>query len=137
MHLWNEELMMGIQYHWWFVADTLEHTKNPFQFFFAFDGSMRTFMSKSNFSLLSSFPAQFEQGCKWVGRSKMRSQLNLNMVYRDPVWKQEKFYLGPTTSKLCVLFWALKIKMLFRMGYPLLNTTSNQNRSRVSIDHKF
>ena len=36
---------------------------------------------------------------KWVGRSKILSEVNLNMVYGVPIWKQEKFYQGALRSK--------------------------------------
>ena len=48
------------------------------------------------------------KGCKLVGRSKMISELNLNMVYGYPVLKQKQFYLGSDRSKLHVLFGAQK-----------------------------
>ena len=36
---------------------------------------------------------------KWVGRSKILSEVNLNMVYGVPIWKQENFYQGALRSK--------------------------------------
>ena len=36
---------------------------------------------------------------KWVGRSKIFSEVNLNMVYGVPIWKQENFYQGALRSK--------------------------------------
>ena len=41
------------------------------------------------------------------------------------MWKQEKFYLGPDRSELCVL-----------LGHPLLHTTSSRNRKGFFTDHK-
>ena len=36
---------------------------------------------------------------KWVGRSKILSEVNLNMVYGVPIYKQENFYQGALRSK--------------------------------------
>ena len=42
-------------------------------------------MSKSKLSLLSSFQVKFEKGLKWVRRSKIISEVSLNMFYEDSV----------------------------------------------------
>ena len=41
---------------------------------------------------------------KWVGRSKIFSEVNLNMVYGVAIWKQENFYQGALRSKFDALF---------------------------------
>ena len=41
---------------------------------------------------------------KWVGRSKIISEVNLNMVYGVAIWKQENFYQGALRSKFAALF---------------------------------
>ena len=43
--------------------------------------------SKSTFSNLSSFQVEFERVVKWVMRSKIISEVNLNMVYGDLMWR--------------------------------------------------
>ena len=63
------------------------------------DSSMVKLMSKSNFSLLSSLQVVFKRVVNGAGGQKNKSQINQNMVYEDPVWKQEIFYMGPDRSK--------------------------------------
>ena len=41
---------------------------------------------------------------KWVGRSKIFSEVNLNMVYGVAIWKQEKIYQGALRSKFDTQF---------------------------------
>ena len=41
---------------------------------------------------------------KWVGRSKILSEFNLNMVYGVAIWKQENFYQGVLRSKFAAPF---------------------------------
>ena len=54
------------------------------------------------------------KGRKWVRRSKILSGLNLNMVWWDPVQKQENFYWRVTGALLCVK----NIKVPFEIGHP-------------------
>ena len=50
---------------------------------------------------LSAFYSPIWKAQKWYQSSKVMSELHLNMVCRDPVWKQENFYMGPYRSNLC------------------------------------
>ena len=59
--------------------DTLEHLRVHFNFF-PVDGSMEKLMSKSNFSLLSSFPVSFERVINGLGGQKLISEINPSMV---------------------------------------------------------
>ena len=54
------------------------------------------------FCTLVFISSQIWKGRKWVRRSKILSGLNLNMVWWDPVQKQESFLLeGHRSSSLC------------------------------------
>ena len=66
-----------------------------FQFCFVIDGLIVKLTKKSDFSLLSTFAMSYAKYHKWVGRSKVICEVNLNMVYDNPMQKQEIFYLGP------------------------------------------
>ena len=61
---------------------------------------------------------RISKGHKWVWRSKIFSGLNLNMVYWDPVQKQENFLLEGHRSEKDVLFWVRNIKVPFVIGHP-------------------
>ena len=49
---------------------------------------------------------------------KIFSGLNVNMVYWDPVQKQETFLLEGHRSEKDVLFWVPNIKVPFGIGHP-------------------
>ena len=70
--------MIGLQWELMICKDTLEHLRVHFNFF-AVDGSMEKLMSKSNFSLLSSFPVSFERVINGLGGQKLISEINPNM----------------------------------------------------------
>ena len=55
--------------------------------------------------------AAISKGCKWVRRSKIFSALNLNMVWWDPVQKQEKNFSEGHRTSFC-------IKVPFGIGHP-------------------
>ena len=74
--------------------------------------------SKSGFSLLSSFAIWFERVVNRLGGQNWYQRSILTWVYGEPVWKQEKLYLEPDSSKLDVLFWAWKTRTLCGIGHP-------------------
>ena len=57
------------------------------------------------------------KGHKWVSRSKILSGFNLNMVYWDPVQKQENFIGGSQEQKR----WIQNIKVPFGIRHPHLH----------------
>ena len=62
------------------------------------------------------------KGHKWVRRTNIISQVILNMVYGNPVWKLGHFYLELDRSKICILFWTQNIKIPYEMGTSILHT---------------
>ena len=120
MCLHPEESMIGVQCHWWFVEDTLEHLRVHFKFF-EVDGSMANWHFSQFLHFISS---QIWKGCKFIRRSKILSGLNLNMVYWDPVQKQENFVLECHRSEKDVPFRVQNIKVPFGIGHPSTYTSN-------------
>ena len=72
--------MIGVQYHWWFVEDTLEHLRVHFNFLCGRRlYSKLTF--KSNFALWSSFQVKFERVINGLGGQKsLRAQTKYGLM---------------------------------------------------------
>ena len=81
MCLRHEGLMIGIHCHWSFVGDILGYSKIFFvhfcdrRFYGKIDPKLKFFM----------ICGPILKCLKWVGRSKMFSWVNLNMVYGVPI----------------------------------------------------
>ena len=90
MCLHHEGSMIGVQCHWWFVEDILEHLRVHFKFFLWLTVLWQIDILVQ-FCTLVFISSRIWKGRKWVRRSKILSGLNLNMVQWDPVQKQEKF----------------------------------------------
>ena len=72
--------MIGVQCHWWFVEDTLEHPRVHFKYFYSwrFFGKL-TF--KSYFSLWSSFQVKFESSLMgWEVKNLLSCQSKHGLV---------------------------------------------------------
>ena len=66
--------------------------------------------------------ANIWKGCKWVRRSKILLRVHINMVYLDPVWELQNFYMGSQEQERCT-FLGLKDKnALFGWVTPFLHT---------------
>ena len=92
MHLHHEGSMIGVQCQLMICRGHIRASKCTFQIFFWLTvlWQIDILVQFCTFVFISS---RIWKGCKWVRRSKILSGLNLNMVWWDPVQKQENFLL--------------------------------------------
>ena len=106
VHKVNEESMTGIQCQFFgFSENTLDYLRIDFK-----NCCSWWFYGKTDvkvwFITFVFICSPIWKNHKWVGRSKLISEVNLNMVYRDPMWNHENIYLGVDRRGFLVLFWA-------------------------------
>ena len=99
--------MIGVQCHWWFLGDTLGYLKVHFNNF-----CDQRFYEKIDVKVKSYeffiFSGPIWKSRKWVRRSKLIWEVNLNMVYGIPMWKPENFYMGGHQLHFCCKFFCKK-----------------------------
>ena len=115
MHLYYERSMIGVQCQLVICSGYIKAIKGTLQIFLW----LMVLWENWHLNQISHFCLHFRSNLKGSQmRSKIISELNLDMVYRDAVWKLENFYLGPDRSELHVHFLAPNIKIPFLMGHP-------------------
>ena len=108
--------MIGVQCHWWFVEDTLEHLRVHFKFFCGwwFYGKLKFML---NFALWSSFQVEFERIINGLGGQKS-SQGSVWIWSNGIQCKNWKIFYWRVTG---ALFWVKNIKVPFWIGHPHLH----------------
>ena len=123
MRLHHEGSMIGVQCHWWFVEDILEHLTVHFKFFcgWRFYGKLTFWF---NFALWSSFQVEFERVVNGLGGQK--SSQGSILIWSNGIQckNRKKIYQRLTGAKRMYFFWVQNIKVPVGIGHPPTYTSN-------------